>query len=317
MTMTAASVLISLQIDASMILPGTTIAEPDLSLGEVSWLPGVPYEIDDERVSDHIVYSCVQDHMGRTVKPVDGDGYWLKKRPSNLFAPFDQYISTGAKATGSLTYLVQPGFYTDVSVYGAKGDRVVMQAYESPEALADGDVPMAELDEDLWEQALGLYELLFSPLGKRTKVQLDNIPLSPTGVLKVTISGAPAAEVSMGSLMIGEWRSLVGSSPQGGTEFGAECEPKSFSYIKSYDDGTFEIKRRHSATDLNFSIVMDADQAEYTVATLQQILDIPVAVRAVNVPGYGYINTVGLVSGVVRAKNAKEATGNVRVKGVI
>lgn len=317
MTMTAASVLIPLQIVSSMILPGTTIAEPDVSLGESLWVSGGTYEVDDEKVSDHIVWSCVQDHTGRTIKPTDGDGYWLKKRPSNLFAPFDQYISTPAKATGSLTYLMQPGFYTDVSVYGATGDRVVMEAYESPEALAGDEEPMATVDEDLWEQAIGLYELLFSPLGRRSKVQLDNIPLSPTGVLKVTISADPAAQVSMGSLIIGEWRSLVGSSPQGGTEFGAECEPKSFSYIKSYDDGTFEIKRRHSATDLNFSIVMDADQAEYVVATVQQIQDMPVAIRATNVPGYGYLNTVGLVSCVVRAKNTKEATGSVRVKGVI
>lgn len=317
MTMTAASVLIPLQIVTSMILPGTTIAEPDASLGEVMWVSGAACAVDDERVSDHIVWSCVQAHTGRTIKPTIGDGYWLKKRPSNLFAPFDQYISTPVKGTGSFTYLMQPGFFTDVAIYGAKGERALIEVYDSPEALAADDDPLAELDEDLWEQALGLYELLFSPLGVRTKVQLDNVPLSPTAVLKVTISSAPGAAVEMGSLIIGEWRSLVGSSPNGGTEFGAECEPKSYSYIKSYDDGTFEIKKRHSATDLNFSTVMDADQAEYVAATLQQIQDEPVAIRATNVPGYGYLNTVGLVSGVVRAKNAKEATGNVRVKGVI
>ena len=178
-----------------------------------------------------------------------------------------------------------------------------------------GGTILKQSTQDLWEQALGFWELLFSPLGVRSTVELTGIPISPTAELTVTVSAGPAAPVELGTLMVGEWRSLTGGT--GGTEFGSEAEPRSYSYIKFYDDGTFEIKRRPGATDLTLSAVLDADQAEYTVGLLQQVLDVPVAISATDVPGYGYLSALGLISGRVKPVNSKEAQLAARVKGII
>jgi hypothetical protein len=309
-TYSSVSVLMAIPITASMLTAGTTIAEPDLSLGEAMWVSAGTYAVGAERISNHKVYSCVQAHSGRTALPESDPDYWLFKRPSNLFAPFDFYRSTAAKATGSLTYKAQPGFFRDVRLFGAVGDQVQITARDTP-----GGTVMKQTTQDLWEQALGFWELLFKPLGLRSTVDLSDIPISPTAELTVTVSAGPAAPVALGTLIVGEWVSLTGGT--GGTEYGSKAEPRSYSYIKFYDDGTFEIKRRPGATDLSMSAVLDADQAEYTVALLQEVLDVPIAISATNVPGYGYLSAFGLINGTVTPTNKKDAQLDVRVKGII
>lgn len=306
------SVLVPVQIVPAMIAPGTTIAEPDPALGEAAWVPNAAYVEGNERTSFQTVYYCVQDHSGRAIRPENDGAYWLKKRPTNQSAPFDYYISTAAKATGSLKFVVKPGFFTDLVIYGALGDRIKI------ENRAGSGGPLLEggsLDEDLWEQAAGFWELMFSPLGARDKVELSDIDLHPDAELTVTISSSPGAPVALGSLLVGEWRSLTG--PGGGAEYGAEAEPKSYSYIKFDDDGDFQILRRPGTTDITVPAELDAAQAEYAVEMLKLVQDQPVAFRATDVPGYGYLSGMGLVSGTVRSDKSKLAKANIRVKGII
>jgi hypothetical protein len=306
------SVLIAVPITPAMIAPGTTIAEPDPSVGEAAWVSGGTYVEGDERTRAQTVYYCVQDHTGRTTPPENDGNYWLKKRPTNRAAPFDYYKSTAAKATGSLTFVVKPGFFTDLVLYGAVGDRVQVVVREGTGGPV---VENGELDEDLWEQATGFWELMFAPLGVRDKVELNDIALHPDAELTVTITAAAASTVELGTLLVGEWRSLTG--PGGGAEYGAEAEPKSYSYIKFDEDGQFEIRRRPGATDITVPAELRADQAEYAVEMLKLVQDQPVAFRATDIPGYGHLSGMGLVTGAVRADKSKLAKANFRVKGIV
>lgn len=306
------SVLIAVPITPTMIAPGTTIAEPDPNVGETLWVSGGTFALGVERVSNQYVYECVQAHNGRTARPENDPSYWLKKRPTNRAAPFDYYKSTTAKAAGSLTFVVKPGFFTDLVLYNAVGDRVqvTVRAGTGGPVVEGG-----ELDEDLWEQAGGFWELMFAPLGVRDKVQLDDIALHPDAELTVTITAAAASTVELGTLLVGEWRSLTG--PGGGAEYGAEAEPKSNSYIKFEEDGNFEIRKRPGATDITVPAELNAAQAEYAVEMLKLVQDEPVAFRATDIPGYGHLNGMGLVTGVVRSDKSKLAKANFRVKGII
>lgn len=305
------NILIPLEVTGAMLQPGTTIAEPDLSRGELSWVASAAYVVGDERVSAHAIYKCWREHTGRTKRPEDDAEFWKLKAPSNLFAPFDYYSSTPAQATGSLTYVLQIPFFSDVQLYGLVGDRVRIAVHDGPAGPL-----LEEMDEDLWEQALGLWELLFTPLGKRDKAQLRGVPISPMAQLTVTVTSTPDAPVALGTLNVGEWLRFVGTSVSGGTEYGAEVEPRSHSYIKFDDDGGYEFRRRPGAVDLRLPVVIDADQAEYAVALLIKVLDVPVAVEAGDVPGYGYLNTMGLVTGPVRAENVAKARAQINVKGI-
>lgn len=305
------SVLVPLKITADMIKPGTSVPEPDPARGEAAWVSGGNYAPLAERVSNHSVYTCVQVANGRNVPPERDPDYWKYKGPSNRFAPCDDYSSTPALATGTLTYVMQPGFFRDVRLDGLQSDRAAITVRDAP-----GGTITKAVDVELWEQAMGLWELLFEPLGKRDQLELRDIPISPTAELTVTLTGAPTAIVGLGTMHIGEWLALAGTGG-GGTEYGAEAEPKSYSYIESFPDGTWRIQKRYAAIDLSFSCVIDASQAVYAAAILKRILDLPVSVSATDTPGYEYLNGVGLVTGKVRAENAKEAKLTVKVRGAV
>lgn len=309
-TYTDISVLIATPITAAMLTAGTTIAEPDTGLGESLWVASAAYGVDDEKVYGGKVYYCWLAHTGISTTPDLDAAHWLFKRPSNRFAPFDVYRSTAAMATGSMVYELDPGFFRDLTIYGAVGETARIEVFDAP-----GGAVLRDETIDLWEQALGLWELLFAPLGSIGRVDVRGIDISPTARLRVTITAGVGAPVELGLLEIGEWRSFTGGT--GGTEYGGECEPKSMSYIKFNDDGTFQIVRRAGFTDLSISAVFDADQADYCVALLQQVLDVPVGITATDVPGYGYLSGRGLISGTVSPLNAKEARLTARVKGII
>ena len=78
----------------------------------------------------------------------------------------------------------------------------------------------------------------------------------------------------------------------GGTRTGATAEPKTFSFIRTNEDGTVEIVRRGSATDLRAKVIMPAAQASRAVSIVQQVLDVPVSIIATTAEGYDYLNVV-------------------------
>ncbi len=306
-----ASILVPLEITGAMIKAGTSIAEPDTSRGEVAWVSGGSYTVDQERTYGHAIYSCVKDHSSSTITPDLDATNWLRKQPTNLFAPFDFYRGTKALGTGAVTYVMQPGFFSDVDLRGLVGDRVQIRVKDQP-----GGTVTKEMDVDLWEQAAGLYELLFMPLRKGDQAELTDIPISPDAELTVIVSGGPSAEVGVGTMSIGTWQHIIGTSDFGGTERGATARPRSYSYVKYNDDGTYEYKKRRSAIDISFSVVTMAEEGPVIAALLDSILDIPVAVKATNLPKYSYLSTVGVVDGTVSA-DGPTVKVTVNVKGFI
>ena len=308
------SVLVPIKITGDMIKAGTSINEPDTTPAqdETAWVSGATYAVKVERVSSNRIWSSTQAHSGRTKPPELDPDYWNYMRPSNRHAPFDDYTSTAAKAVGSLTYVMQPGIFVDVALFGVVADRALIRVQDGP----DGPV-LKEVDVDMWEQALGLWELLFSPLGMSDQLALNAVPISAQQHLTVKLTGGAAATVSLGTMHVGEWVSLTGGPREGGTEYGAEAEPKSYSYIEGFPDGSWKIQKGHVATNVDFSGRLPAAQAQYVTAILRRILDVPVAIRATDLPEYSYLSTVGLVSGRVRAINRLEAQVTIKAKGAI
>lgn len=309
-------ILNPLVIVPSMIRAGTSIPEPDPSREEVAWVPNVANAVGKVVVSDGYLWTCSLAHNGRNKPPAQDDAkYWQRGEPSNRQAPFDNYRSTPAKAVGSITYVLQPGFFSDAILHGVVADRVVMDVTEG-----EGGPSMLEepLDVDMWEQALGLWELLFNPLGMRDQVSLDDIPVHPMATITVTASSIDAAApVAIGTIMLGEWRSLIGDAQNGGVEYGAEAEPKSYSYIKFDLDGKWTIVKRPTAVNLRLPTVLNAAQADFAMALLREVQDVPVAIRATNAPGYDYLSTVGLVTGPLSASNFSDTRANIKVTGAI
>ena len=305
------NVLVPIPIADAMILAGTTVAEPAAS--ETAWVSGT-FALGDRRIraTTHRVYECVQAHTARTALPEADPAYWLDAGPTLRYAPFDWYTTTQATATTTLTYVLQPGYFNAISVYGLTGAAIIVSVKDAP-----GGAVIYTYSGTLSEPPVGWYEFLFARQRPISKLVLTNIPIRPSAELTITITAATGAAVGVGMINVGDYRSLCGDAAWGGTQYGASAEPTSYSYLKTDDDGTTTIKRRPSATNMLTSDIMPAESADYALACIQEVLDVPVSWIATSAPGYAGLNVFGLGSGKVSYDSCGYATVSLTVKGLI
>lgn len=311
----SARVMVPVRISPAMVVTGTTIAEPDTTRGEVAWVSGASYTADTSEVTyAGSVYACVKTHTGHTLTPpLDLPGFWLRKGPTNRMAPFDDYNSTAAIATGSLAFVIQPGFMNGISLYGMEGDTYSIVVKDAP-----GGTVIASESGDLYAQAAGLWELLFTVLPGMAYASIDNIPISANPEVTITVASyVPANRVAIGSIKIGDWRPFIGPDVWGATSIGAEVERVSYTHREFNDDGTYTETLRGSSRDVRCSVVLDAQQALYVDAILSEIQDIAAPFEASDLPRYAYLNTMGFVTGTMRADSVATTSLNLRIKGNI
>lgn len=284
-------VLVPLTITDAM-LSSATIAEPDT--GETAWASGGTYAVDAEviRTTTHRVYSCVQAHTGRTALPEVDSAYWLEKRPTMRWAAFDAYRNTKATTTGTFTYVLRPGFFNSLGFFGLVGGTLEVTIKDTP-----GGTTYYTSTTDLTEPYSGFYELLVRPPAQRTSLMLRDLPLLPNPELTVTIISGTGISRGVGMVAIGDLAPLVDDSVWSGVEDGAQANPKSYSYFKANADGTTEIKRGLSATDLSGSIIMPTSVADSVLTTIQSVLDVPAACVLSDSSGFTGLAGFGLISG--------------------
>ncbi len=303
------NILTPLTITDAMILAGTTIAEPDAS--ETAWVSAGTYSLGQERIrsTTHKVYECVQASTGRTALPEVDSAYWLEKRPTKRWAPFDSYTSTAASGTTSMTYVLQPGYFNALGMYGLVGTSAAITVKDEP-----GGATIYSNTVSLLENPTGWWEFLFLPVRQISKIILTDIPIRPTAELTITLAGA---SVAVGMINVGDYKSLIGDGEWGGTQYGASAEPVSYSYIKTNADGTTTIVRRNAATSMRASIILPRDQADYALACVQDVLDVPVSWVATDANGFTGLNVFGLGSGSLSYDSFNIATLDLSVKGMI
>lgn len=305
------NIIVPVAITAAMIKTGTTIAEP--AAGETAWVSGGTYAVGDLRIraTTHRVYACVQAHTGRTVVPENDAAYWLDKQPTARFAPFDPYISTAAATTGSISYVLQPGYVNSIALYGLVGTGISIGVKN-----ASGGITTYSYGGSLLAPPTGWYSWLFGRRTQATKQVFTDIPISPTAEITITVSAGPADPVAIGMLVLGDYRPLV-IDPFGGTEYGAKADPVTYSYIKTDEDGTTTIKRRHRGTNLSVSVMLSQSDADAALQSVQEVLDVPVAWIATDKPGYGGLNVFGIGSGSLSYDSFITAKMQITVKGMI
>lgn len=303
------NIIAPLTIDSTMIGAGTTIAEP--AAGETAWVSGGTYVVGDLRIrtTTHRVYYCVAAHTGRTALPENDSAYWLDKSPTQRYAPFDSYTSTAATATTSLTYVLTPGYFNAIALYGLSG-----ATYSVTVKDVTGGSVIYTKSGSLYYAPLGWYEYLFSPVKTVPSLVFRDIPIRPAAEITLTLTGAT---VSVGMIAIGDYQSLAGTGDWGGTQDGASAEPVTYSYIKTAEDGTTTIVRRHAGTNLRASIALPRDEADAVLQAVQAVLDTPVAWIATDASGYAGLSTFGLGSGSMKYDSYGSATLDISVKGLI
>lgn len=294
----SARVMVPVTITPAMILGGTSIAEPAAS--ETVWT-NTTYTVGQLRivVAVHKEFECVVAIAAPTgVSPELDPTRWKEKGPTLRYAPFDDYSNTKASAVTSMTYVLQPGFINGLALYGLEGS-----AYNITVKDAPGGTVIKTYSGDLYAQALGWYELLYCPLLQLTQISFDDVPLSPTTEVTITITAGGTNRVAIGTIKVGDWRQFIGEGTFGGAQYGASSKRKSYSYREYNFDGTYISKRRANARLVSATVVIDAEQANYADAIIGEIFDTAVPFEASNLGRYAYLNTLGFIDATVSADN--------------
>lgn len=312
--MTTSNFISPITITDSMIGAGTTIAEP--SATEAAWSgAAVAYAVGDVRIraTTHRKYRCAVAHTSAASPlPEDDPTRWQDFAPTDRYAPFDVYTSTAAATTTSLAYVLQPGYFNALALYGLTGIQYAITIKDAP-----GGVTIYTRTGFLAEDPAGWYEYLFSAPRTVNKLVFPGLPIRPTAELTVTITAASGQPVALGMLVAGDYTSLVGDGEFGGAQYGATAEPVTYSYIRTADDGTTQIVRRHAATNMRISVVMPLSEAEAVLQSVQSVLDVPVAWIATDAKGYQGLNVFGLASASMSYDTFSTATLELNVKGLI
>jgi len=309
-TTASAVLLIPLEVTGNMIAAGTSVPVVDSASGEVAWSNTTDYAIDAEVNHAGAIWEAQKASKG--VTPGSDPNTWLRLRPSNRMAAFDSELDTVTRAPGEVTFVLRPGFFSGLGLWGMTGELLTVQIYDSP-----GGELVEEYTTDLWEQATGLYELLFMPLRRRTQHYMQNIPLYPDPEVRISITAANDAMCEIALISIGHWDTLIGIGDFGGTEQGAEAEIKPYTYRKVEDDGRVRRIRRGASNNVNCSVVLPMDQANHAMELLHTVQGRPVAFIASGLPQYEFLNGFGDVSGSITAETYNTARMRLRIEGAV
>jgi hypothetical protein len=292
----------------NMIGAGTTLAEDTTA----AWTSGT-YAVGDFRhvVATHRVYRCAV-AGSRTISPELDPTNWVDTRPTNRWAPFDIYTSTAATGTTSFTYVLSPGYFNAVALYGLTGASYSLTVKDAP-----GGTTIYTRTGFLTSDPIDWYEYLFISPAVSKQLIFTGIPIRPTAELTLTISAAASAAVGLGMLAVGDFRSLAGTGDWGGPLAGASAEPVTYSYIKTADDGTVTIVKRRAATNLRVNVAMPRMEADAVLQSIQDVLDTPAAWITTDRAGYAGLSTFGIASASMNYDSFDVANLSITVKGLI
>jgi hypothetical protein len=310
------NILVPITVTEAMFGAGTSVAEP--AAGETVWVASGTYALGNRRirVETHRVYECVQEHTGRTALPENDSAFWLDAGPTQRYAPFDSYTTTAATGTTSITYVLSPGYFNAISLYGLTGAQIVVTVREGAGGAVIYRYPAAGT-ASLADAPSGWYDYFYGKRKPTQKLVLSNIPIRPNAQLTVEVTASAGAAVGIGMLNVGDLTPVVGEAEWGGVVWGASAEPTSYSYVKTNDDGTTVIKRRSKATNLRATVTMPRDRGDAALATVQRVLDLPVSWISTTIPGYEGLNVFGIGSGTLSYDSFGVASLQINVKGLI
>jgi hypothetical protein len=305
-TYKSAGILVPLTITDAM-MSSSTIAEP--AAGETAWASGGTYALGDQRirVSTHTVYECSAAHTGRTTPPEDDGAYWFEVGPTLRWAAYDNYSDTASTQATSMQWVLRPGFFNAMQFYAMAGTTVNVLIKEAPGGAVyiNTDYSLEEPPVDEYDWCFGIYRAL-------TKLSILGLLPFPDPEVTITFTGPT---VSVGVIVLGDFREFMGSGDFGGARFGASAEPVSNSYVTK-KLGRTTIVRRNSGTNIRMKVQVPAEWADFALATVQQVLDTPVCLIATDRPGFLGLSGFGLVNGPVSYDSTAEANLNLTQEGL-
>lgn len=307
-------VLVPLPITDAM-LSSSTIAEP--AAGEAIWAAGTSYTVGQEVIltSTHRVYTNLIAGVNDTSPHLALTGatpHWLDTRPTMRWAAYDTQVSTQSSLVTPLTYVMLPGMFNAIAMYGLDGVTLTVSIKDAP-----GGSVIYTSTIDLTEPPLDYYDYYFGRIKSLTKVVIKDLVPYANPEVTLTITAGAGLTVKAGMIAFGDLRSLLSEDGTGGTQYGAKAKPVTYSLINTDSFGTTSIVRRTKATDLDITVEVPKEDSDSALATIQEVLDIPAAWIGSDIANFSGLNVFGLASGDVSYEGPNHSVITINVRGLI
>jgi len=302
-------VLVPLTVTTAM-LTSSTIAEP--ATGETVWVAATSYTVGQQviRLETHRIYESLIAGVNATL-PENSPTRWLDVGPTSRYAAFDTFVSTQSSAVTTLSYVLRPGFFNAIGLYGLEGATVSVSVKDAP-----GGTVFFSRTIDLIELPIDYYDYYFGAIRLSTKALLKGILPQADPELTITVSAGTGIPVKLGMVAIGDLRGLTLVEGSGALA-GAKAKPVTYSYITTDAFGTTKIIKRSKATDMDIRAVVPRLDADSALLTIQSVLDIPAVWIATDAAGYEGLSVFGLASGDVTYEGPNHSTITINIKGLI
>jgi hypothetical protein len=312
------SILVPVTFDDSRI---TSITEGGVAMPEddnPAWAAGVTYAEGDRVhvVSTHKVYESLKSgNTGKDpTKPasqfnISGTPtWWAEVGPSNKRAMFDGTISTQTAGASPLVITLRPGPHNGISLFGLDADTISIVDKTAPGGeviyTTGGDVPLEG------SMPADYYEYFFDQFKPQTQFVATGI--QPYGASELTITlKKGTGDAKVGMIAVGDVK------PIGIPERNSRVAPKSYAYFKENGYGEITIRRGLSATNLTLSLKVALEDTDDVIQTLQNLLDVPVAVIGSIAQYHTKMSTFGIMSGEMDYNTWPDRTLNLSVRGFV
>lgn len=273
----------------AQILPGTSLSEDPTPV----WAAGT-FAVGDERhvVTTHRVYRCAK-AGNHTVSPELDGTVWKDMRPTNLWAPFDEYTDTAATSTTQdIVYRLSSRFVNALALYGLAGASVVVEVKDAPGGNLIYRYPAAGVYQ-LKRPATGYYDYAYGDRKVRPSLILRDLPIRPNAEITITVAAGPDQQRAIGMIVRGKFRSLQGVG-FGGVPEDPEVTPKTYTAREVQPDGRQRVTVRGSSRDLRFSVILPRKNADQAVQALTDLLSKPAAWIVSTKPGFAGLSAFGI-----------------------
>lgn len=232
--------------------------------------------------------------------------WWIDVGPTNRYAAFDSQVSTPTTGASVLEFVLRPGAHNGIALLGLDADSIEIIDKASP----GGDLIYNYAAPLEGSMPADYYEYFFDRFKPQT--QLIATGIAPYGDSELTIRLTKATgNASVGMIAVGDMR------PLGVPQRGVSVEPFSYAVIVTDAFGNTSIRRRAKATGMRISAKMDIEDANSVVATVQELLDVPVVVVGSTALMYEALTVFGLISASIQYDDFEMPTLNATVKGLI
>ena len=274
-------------VSSSIAEPDATRVMPDGTTGEVAWVFGATYAVNQRVIlaTTHRVYISASAGVSN-VSPNLDPTRWTDEGPTNKWAWADSEAATKTDWTSPLVITVNPGAITHIGLAGLKDvASVKVEMWSTPGGALVHDDTYTTNDTS---STTPLWDLYFTEPSYADLKIIDGLPTYPGCQVRITLSGYEF-RLSAGLIAFGKSQAL------GGAEVGVSVIYRDYGYSTTNKWGNTVRTKGAKAKDLKCNAVFPISDANSIDRTMRELLDSGAIFIPSSLTKFNFMTTWGMM----------------------